>query len=87
MKTIDAEKEFARLGRPLLIAMILVLRAKVAELQGGGITIKGWWCNCDAFNGEEHSPRTTCRHCGKEKHAAAYVESAVNTSTEKKEGI
>lgn len=48
-----------------------------------GIKIKGWWCNtmiesmypdtkgqlvtCDTFNGEEHSTRSTCRHCDNPK--------------------
>ena len=32
------------------------------------ITLKGWWCmKCDIWNGEEHSKREECRHCGTKK--------------------
>jgi hypothetical protein len=67
-KQIDAMKEFESFERPILIAMIISLRAQVAELEAGGIIIKGWWClYCDTFNGEEKELRADCRHCGKDK--------------------
>ncbi len=39
------------------------LEAKVRAATSG-LLIKGWWCPCGLFNGEEHSPRDTCRRCG-----------------------
>lgn len=39
-----------------------------------GITLPGWHClasingvSCDTFNGEMHSKRADCRHCGAQK--------------------
>jgi len=32
-----------------------------------GMTLKGWWCLCEAFNGEERAFRIVCRKCGREK--------------------
>lgn len=69
-KKIDLNKEFTGIGRDMLIAMIVTLRARLAEYENG-LVIKGWWCvECDIFQGEECAPRTECRHCGKPKHAA-----------------
>lgn len=61
------------------------LRAELDELRKrmakalSGICINGWWCPCETFNGEEHSPRTECRRCAQPKpkqeyrpHAARY---------------
>lgn len=31
------------------------------------LVIRGWWCICHIFNGEEHSKRIVCRSCGREK--------------------
>ena len=47
-------------------AEVVRLTARVAELSGGIVT-RGWWCICDRFNGEEHSPRTECSACGRAK--------------------
>lgn len=67
---IDLAKEFEGMERAFLIAMLVSLRARVVELECGGIILKGWWClYCDTFNGEEKEPRAECRHCGKEKRA------------------
>jgi hypothetical protein len=65
---INVNKEFEGLPREFLIGIILTLRSRVAELEGGGIVIKGWWCfYCSTFNGEEKEIRQDCRHCGKDK--------------------
>jgi hypothetical protein len=67
---IDLAKEFEGLDRAFLIAMVVSLRARVAELEAGGIILKGWWClYCDTFNGEEKEVRLDCRHCGRDKKA------------------
>ncbi len=36
--------------------------------RASGICLRGWWCfYCGGFNGENRSPRTTCRGCDKDK--------------------
>jgi hypothetical protein len=66
-KQVDAAKEFTGLGRAILIAMIISLRARLKELEGG-ICLSGWWCmHCDTFNSGEKEPLKDCRHCGREK--------------------
>lgn len=46
------------------------LKEKYATL-AGGLNIRGWWCICDIFNGEEKDPRTECRSCGRAKTVRA----------------
>jgi hypothetical protein len=39
-----------------------------ARLMGeAGIHLRGWWCPCRCFNGEEKAVRAECRACGREK--------------------
>lgn len=65
---IDLEEEFKHCDRAFLMAIVVTLRARVAELEAGGIILRGWWCMyCDTFNGEEKEPRSECRHCGRDK--------------------
>jgi hypothetical protein len=67
-KPIDAVEEFEGLDRAFLIAIIISQRARIAELECGGIILKGWWClYCDTFNGEEKELRVECRHCRSDK--------------------
>ncbi len=60
-----------RLERDRALTEARLLRAKIDQLElrvrelATGLSIRGWWCfACDIFNGEEHSKRTECRHCG-----------------------
>jgi len=41
-------------------------RAELEEARQG-IHIRGWWCPCDIFNGEEKDLHTHCRKCGQAK--------------------
>ena len=68
-KPVDAAREFTGLGRNILIAMIISMRARIKELEAG-IVLKGWWClYCDTFNSGEKEELKECRHCGKDKKA------------------
>lgn len=55
--------EYTGIGRTQLIYMIVDLKKRIAELEGR-LTIKGWWCICGIFNGEEKEPLSVCRSCG-----------------------
>ena len=61
---------FSGVGRTELISLLnktlkenVKLRAEKLELSQG-LHIKGWWCICNIFNGEEKEIRTECRSCG-----------------------
>lgn len=49
---------------------LIVLMAENQKLKGQisylsqGLHIKGWWCNCGIFNGEEKDTLFNCRSCG-----------------------
>lgn len=54
-------------------ALIARQKQEIASLLEG-INLPGWWCiasvngvPCDTFNGEAHSKRLDCRHCGELK--------------------
>ena len=80
-KPVDAAKEFSGLGRAILIAMIISMRARIAELEGG-IILKGWWClYCDTFNSGEKEDLAECRHCGKEKKVRASAVQLLKNNT------
>jgi hypothetical protein len=42
------------------------LREQIESL-ASGIYLRGWWCICDSFNGEEKETRMECRSCGEPK--------------------
>ncbi len=47
------------------------LISRVHQLSSG-LVIRGWWCICDIFNGEEKELRTECKSCGKAKTTRDY---------------
>jgi len=58
------------IGRRELIALLesaleenSKLQSRLTEL-ASGLTIKGWWCVCNMFNGCEKEERFECRSCG-----------------------
>ena len=80
-KPVDAAREFTGLGRNILIAMIISMRARIAQLEEG-IVLKGWWCfHCDAFNSGEKEDLGECRHCGREKKVRASAVQLLKNNT------
>ena len=41
--------------------------ARKAGRHPDGLLIRGWWCACDIFNGEEEEQRLACRSCDRPK--------------------
>jgi hypothetical protein len=81
-----SDDEFSGVGRSGLIAIIRMQRDLIElhkqviddhkrrlqkRVDKIGICIRGWWCICDRFNGEEQSKRNECSACGRAKTVRA----------------